>query len=821
MKKKVYLIANAHIDPVWQWEWEEGVAATISTFRTAADLCDEFDNFIFCHNEAVLYKWVEEYEPHLFRRIQDLVKQGRWKIIGGWYLQPDCNMPCGESFVRQILLGRRYFDDKFGARPTTALNFDPFGHTRGLVQILKKSGYDSYVCTRPSSSQLGKKDSEADFDWIGFDGSRIRVRKATSYGSGLGHAVDKIRAEVSLYEADDHIVVLWGVGDHGGGPSRQDIRAINEFIAAGECDARHSWFEEFFEATGDLQVPEWSRDMNQFAVGCYTSIIRIKQKHRELENQLYSTEKMLSAAYAAGLMDYPAADLLQVQEDLCFLEFHDSLPGSSIQAVEEMCLRLADHALEILSRLKARAFFVLSAGEKKAADGDIPVLVYNPHPVKLNCQITCEMMLADQNWTDGEFTAIHVYKDGRPVPCQNIREAGNINLDWRKNVAFEAELEPFSVTRYDCKPVLEPKKEVVPVYDNGMIVFDNGALHAEINTRTGLMDSYRINGREYLRRNAFEPLVMDDNDDPWGMTVESFRDLIGRFTLMSDNRSTLFSGVRKGVLPAVRTVEDGDVRTVVEACLEYGDSAICMTYYLPKKGTQTEVHLRVYWNEKNKCLKLSIPTLDTDRYVGQTAFGKYDLKKDGRETVAQRWTAALSSRGDAVTLINDSTYGSDYTDEDGIRITLLRSASYTGHPIKDRPISPQDRFTHKIDQGERNFRFWLNAGDASERMELIDREAAFVSEKPFALSFFPSGEGEKPAGFMTLSDSPVVLSCAKKADKGEGIVVRLCNPCENPVSCRLTMECFGLGETLKFEPFEVRTFVAEKGSLRETNMIEE
>ncbi|MBO4549017.1 MAG: alpha-mannosidase, partial [Abditibacteriota bacterium] len=604
MKKKVYLIANAHIDPVWQWEWEEGVAAAISTFRTAADLCDEFDDFIFCHNEAVLYKWVEDYEPHLFRRIQKLVKQGRWKIIGGWYLQPDCNMPCGESFVRQILLGRRYFDEKFGARPTTALNFDPFGHTRGLVQILKKSGYDSYVCTRPSASQLGKKDSEADFDWIGFDGSRIRVRKETSYGSGLGHAIDKIKAAVSLFEADDHIVVLWGVGDHGGGPSRQDIKAINEFISSGEYDAKHSFFEEFFEATKDKKVSEWDRDMNQFAVGCYTSIIRIKQKHRELENQLYSTEKMLSAAYAAGLMDYPCGDLLQVQEDLCFLEFHDSLPGSSIQAVEEMCIRLADHALEILSRLKARAFFVLSSGEKKAADGDIPVLVYNPHPYSIRTQITCEMMLADQNWTDGEFTAIHVFRDGKPVPCQNIREAGNINLDWRKNVAFEAELEPFAVSRYDCKPVLEAKRPVKRVTENGMIVFDNGVLHAEINTRTGLLDSYRINCRDYLKRNAFEPLVMDDNDDPWGMTVDSFRNLIGRFTLMSDNRSTLFSGIANGVLPAVRIVEDGEVRTVVEACLEYGDSAICTTYYLPKHGTQIEVHLRVYWNEKNKCLKL-------------------------------------------------------------------------------------------------------------------------------------------------------------------------------------------------------------------------
>ena len=125
---------------------EEGVAAAVSTFRTAADLCDEFDGFIFNHNESILYQWVEEYEPQLFERIQRLVKEGKWHIMGGWHLQPDCNMPSGESFIRQILLGKTYFAQKFGKEPTTAINFDPFGHSRGLVQILAKSGYDSYLC---------------------------------------------------------------------------------------------------------------------------------------------------------------------------------------------------------------------------------------------------------------------------------------------------------------------------------------------------------------------------------------------------------------------------------------------------------------------------------------------------------------------------------------------------------------------------------------------------------------------------------------------------------------------------------------------------
>ena len=128
--KKVYLLCNAHLDPVWQWTWEEGLAEALSTFRIAADFCEEFDGFVFNHNESLLYEWVEEYDPALFQRIEKLVESGKWHIMGGWYLQPDCNMPSGESMLRQILTGRRYFKKKFGQTPTTAINFDPFGHSR-------------------------------------------------------------------------------------------------------------------------------------------------------------------------------------------------------------------------------------------------------------------------------------------------------------------------------------------------------------------------------------------------------------------------------------------------------------------------------------------------------------------------------------------------------------------------------------------------------------------------------------------------------------------------------------------------------------------
>jgi alpha-mannosidase len=300
----IHLLCNAHIDPVWLWEWEEGAAEAISTFRTAADLCEAYDGFVFNHNEVILYRWVEEFEPALFARVQRLVREGRWHIMGGRYLQPDCNMPSGESFVRQIIAGRRYFEEKFNARPTTAINFDPFGHTRGLVQILAKSGYDSYLFCRPQEEWCHLP--AADFVWVGYDGSEvIGHRTMTFYNAPLGGARAKIESWMEEHPDRDLSLVLWGVGDHGGGPSRKDIRDLNALIDEGVAfDIGHATPEEYFSAlrathlsaTGELDLPRHELDINPWGVGCYTSQIRIKQQHRALENALYAVEKMASTA---------------------------------------------------------------------------------------------------------------------------------------------------------------------------------------------------------------------------------------------------------------------------------------------------------------------------------------------------------------------------------------------------------------------------------------------------------------------------------------------------------------------------------------------
>ena len=428
MKKKVHLVCNAHIDPIWQWDWQEGVSATLSTFRSAAKLVDKYD-YIFCHNEATVYKYAEEYDPELFEKIKELVKRGKWRIIGGWYLQPDCNMPSGESFVRQIKYGFKYFKDKFGVEPPkTAFNVDAFGHTRGLVQIMTKCGQTGLIVCRPYKHEMPLDDNL--FTWKGLDGSKIKTfRSPDSYNTPLGTSAWAIKDRASVRK-DGEYLVLWGVGNHGGGPSDKDLADIEELK---KTDEEYEYVHSYPEAYFDENEPKTKIDksLRISMPGCYTSLINIKQKHIKLENELYLAEIMSAAASMKGLEEYPTEKLYACFENLMNGEFHDVLPGSCIKAGEDNGTALFDGGYLEATKIKTKAYFALLNGQPVAKEGEYPVLVFNPHPYKITENIECEFMLADQNWS--EQVSVITVKDGeKTIKSQLTKEDSTINLDWRK-----------------------------------------------------------------------------------------------------------------------------------------------------------------------------------------------------------------------------------------------------------------------------------------------------------------------------------------------------------------------------------------------------
>ncbi|MFC2084726.1 glycoside hydrolase family 38 C-terminal domain-containing protein [Bacteroidota bacterium] len=808
--KKLFLICNSHIDPVWLWELEEGLAETLSTFRTAAKFCEEYDEFVFCHNEQLLYNWVEEYEPALFKKIQELVKAGKWHIMGGWFLQPDCNIPSGESFVRQIIYGKNYFLDKFGVEPRTAINFDPFGHTRGLVQILKKSGYSSYLFCRPDNKWLQLPDN--DFIWVGYDGSKIYTHRASEhYNSFMGKARNKIDEWLEKNEDKKSGMLLWGIGNHGGGPSRYDLDQIREVIKTQtEWEVIHGTPEQYFNfLESEENISNHEGDLNPWAVGCYTSMRLIKRGHRELENNYYLTEKMVAIAAIQGLIEYPAIELDKALEDLLFSEFHDILPGSAIQKVETFALQKIAHGMDILSRIKTRAFFALLEGEPAARDGEYPLYVFNPHSFPVNQQVEFEFQPPEPNFNPEVFWLPEISEPGGDiVPCQIEKESCNIFGDQRKRVVFNALLKPSQMNHFSVYIKEVDNKTYHKQQDKHKLIFKNQSLELSISRKTGLIEYYKVDGFNYLKENALQFLTITDNADPWGMRVNSFRDIKGYFRLMTKEESASFTGISENELAPVRIIEEGTVRTIVEALFIYNGSKISQRYKIPMEGTEVEIETRIYWDEKDTMLKLSLPTTMQDGSVyGQVAYGVEKFIREKEELVAQKWICLRSNdQNNALSFINDGTYGFDYFDGE-LRISLLRSPSYAGHPVEgETNIVRQDRFEPRIDQGERIFKFWINAGEGESRLKFIDREAQVKNEFPISLVCYPPGNGKKVLPGIILNDDVIQFTAFKMSKDMKSLILRLFNPTENTRNSQVEIPYLNHSFDVQLNKFELKTY---------------
>ena len=820
MAKRLHIISNAHLDPVWQWEWEEGAAEALSTFRIAAGFCEEYDSYVFCHNEALLYKWVEEYDPELFEHIRELVKKGKWHIMGGWHLQPDCNMPSGEGFVRQILSGRKYFLEKFGVTPEVAVNCDPFGHTRGLVQIMKKCGYNGYLFMRPSSEWITLPDDE--FRWVGYDGSEITaVRMKHGYGSGKGKAAQKMRECINDCGDGDFYLCLWGIGNHGGGPSKKDlddIEALTAEMKENDVEIIQSTPEKYFAEVNEKRtLPTFAESLNPWAVGCYTSQVRIKQRYRRAENELIMTETMCSQAEIAGLMKYPKNELEEALYDILTVQFHDMLPGSSIQPAEEMGLRMLDHALEILSRLKARAFFALTSGQKKAPEDRIPIFAYNPHPYPINGDFTCEFMLWDQDWNDEFLSPVMHCEDGTVCPSQCEKEYSTIPLEWSKRVIFNSTLKPMSITRFECGfDVIDKKPAPFCDTDGRYYIYKTDKSEIRINRKTGLVDYFSDGKENYVFENAFELQIFEDNYDPWYMEAFGWDKQIGAFKLVSDEEATAFGALKAGI-EAVHVIESGAVRTVIGAVFGYNSSRAFVKYILSKDGN-LKLDVRIVWNEKQKLVKLNVPTVFEESVcIGEEAYGREELKADFKENVSQKYVA-VCGENNALLAVNSGVYGSSF-DKGDLKITLLRSPSYTAHPIGGRETMPKDKILPHIEQGERDFSFMFTVGNKDGILASAPRTAAEFAIQPMLLSLYPKDDGSANEAPVIIGNNDVItLNAFKKAEDGNGYIIRLFNPTEDEQNAAINF-C-GVRKELSFGTFEIKTLRCCGSEISETDLIE-
>ena len=811
---RLHLILNAHLDPVWQWRWEEGSAAALSTFRTAAEILRERPELVFNHNEAVLYRWVERYDPGLFEEIRALVREGRWVVAGGWDLQPDLNLPGFEALVRHVLDGRLWFRERFGVEPRVAWNFDSFGHPAGLPQLLRQAGYRLYIHMRPQAEELALPGDL--YRWRGADGTEILAYRIAV---GLYHT-ERWNIEERLREGTElalrlgrAVPVFWGLGDHGGGPTREDLDRIDAFRAREtRVEIIHSSPERFLDAIEEAgrEAPVFEGELQRSFPGCYTSLARLKRRARANLGTLVGAEALATAAWWLRGASYPEEELRDAWRDHLFNDFHDILPGSATASAEADALDLYGRSSETARRARLGAVAALAGGRARGPAGTIPLVVAHTVPSATRAPVEAECMLDERPRLEGAWHLELSDDAGRPIPIQEEEPESLLPFGgWRRKIAFLADLPGTGTRRYWIEvrpgaPRSPPKPPAIPW---------------RLGEASGLVESLdlagagAIAGGNLLAGPLLSPLVVRDEADSWGSGVSAWREVVGRFELASGPRA----------------IERGSVRTIFESVLEFGRSRIVLHAIAWHERPAIEVRLRVHWNEERRMLKLAVPlALERPRLLVEVPGGAIERPADGTEQVFGRWLLAEGSLGGRPAALGIASDGPSGLDFDGreLRISALRSPAY----CHERGFAlGEGRAWRFMDQGVHEIRFAVTSGSPEEVRARLPGLADLLERPPFALAHLPLANPQTshaPSGgiaeALAISPPAVRLLALKRSEDGRALVARVQEAAGLPTGAELRVAGVRAPIPLALRPFEAKTVRVERsGAWKEVGIFEE
>ncbi len=811
-KPRLHLICNAHLDPVWQWRWEEGCAETISTFRTAAHILREHEQLIFNHNEAILYRWVKKYDPALFREIQKLVEEGRWFISGGWHLQPDVNLPGAESLIRQILEGRTFFKEYFGAEPKVAYNFDSFGHSGGLPQILHLAGYKMYVHLRPQHPDLILP---ADlYRWRGVDGSEVLGYRIAV---GLYHTErDNIEQRLregteSALKLNRDVPVFWGLGNHGGGATREDLARIDDFIRReNRVEIVHSTPDGFYEAVkaAGQSAPLVEGELQRVFTGCYTSLSRIKRRAQRSLHRLVQTETLCAAAWWLMDAEYPRETLAETWRDHLFNDFHDILPGTCTETAEQDAHDLYGRAAENIRRLRIGAAMAFNRGAAKQSS--IPLTVMNANPACTRVPVEVECMFDYRPPWTGMWHLRVFDAAGNEIPSQTEQPEALLPFhDWRRKMVFYAELPGLGAANYFIERFQGERTGEVA----------EPALAHRFDPASGLISELDPGGgRQCLAGLLLQSLVVNDEGDAWGTEQWSYREVLGKFELEPGS---------------LQILQRGPIRTITESVFAYQQSRVVFHTIAYSRWPVLEFRLRIHWNEEKKRLKLAIPTrFKTGEILCEVPGGVITRPADGQEHVHGRWCLVrgqINGRDTALAVVNNGQQGLDFLDGE-IRLSVLRSAAYCNEQGMKLINYPYRKY---MDQGVHDIRLLVTAGDTETVRQTVSGLADWLNAPPLALAHLPVGSFEAdPAPsasaienrkeFLSITPANIRLLACKRSGDGKALILRLHETGGRETSAEIQFYEPNLKIMLALKPQEIKTVRVEKsGRWREVDLIGE
>jgi len=694
----VHMIANAHIDPVWLWTWPAGADEAVSTCRAACDMLDEYPELFVTRGEAWVHSQVEKLAPDVFARIASHARAGRWQVVNGWWVQPDCNLPSAQSFRKHAEIAGRYFRERLSLAATVGYNPDSFGHCATLPTFLREAGMDSYVFMRPGEHE---KRLPTLFRWRSILGEEVTAfRIVRSYATWSVGDLEK-NVEAAIAAADrrvGHVMCFFGVGDHGGGPTREQIEWIRSHARlGGGVELRFSHPRAFFDAVreGGAELPVVTGELQYHAIGCYSVVREIKREMRAAECLAAQAELAAKAFPGEAPPDW-CGRLDEAWRRILFNQFHDILAGSSIRSAYE-------HARDEL-------------GAAKAAAREIVVAVTRRRASRLPRAPARRLVLA--NLSERRFRGLVEFEpwlgfgaagapvrlsgpDGASIPCQQI--AAEAATGGPARLVFPVELPAAGEGVIELHRDREERAAPSVRLDGARLM--NSELSALLGERGCDSIRYHAAGREVLGARGIRVEVFEDLTDTWSHGVASFDGRrLGVFEPCGEWRAAELGPLRAG---AWRTFRAADATLLWRVFLDAGEGLLRM-------------RLRLHWRGERKVVKLVVPAAFAPRRrLDGCPGGALERPLDGREYPVRDFVA-LEGEGLALAAASADVFAADVGPEGAIRLTLLRSPPYAFHD----PFELPDAHAYPVtDQGVHEYEIALLVARSLDRDSLLDEAA--------------------------------------------------------------------------------------------------
>ena len=684
---KVHIILNSHLDPVWGWRKSQGIDEVIATARTACDCLDDYPEIKVTRGESWFYETVEKLAPDVFKRICKHVENGRWSVVGGFYIQPDCNLPAAETFLKHGEIGQKYFESRFGFRVKTGYNVDSFGHAATLPDFYNQVGIENYVFHRPNRNEMTTLPAQI-FHWQtekGADLLSFRIHRGYCT-SGVAYK-QYIRANIehSLSEIAQkvgHAMCFVGLGNHGGGPTRGEIEYLLEHP---DCvpgvDICFSTPDEFFAAVKDAELPTYVGELQHHAIGCYSAISKIKKEVKAVETILIDTESMYKKE--PQYFPFDTEERLEKSwKQVLFSTFHDILPGTSAKIAYEDIYDDLGRARSEARELLDDAIRLKTAAEISPCEYQ-QLIIDNPANIDYQGVFECEPWLGytiymNQKLPDYEF----IDENGMLIPAQKIKTE-SASPWWR----FALDLNvPKNSRKVIQIRAVEPKEQAETI------------LPTLANDFKGV--TYNI-------------VSYDDKSDTWTHDVNSFSKENGDKFALENSIEWLNGALLSEKVDFYKSAESGSLKLRVR---DFG-----------KQQDMRELALQLLLTAEQKLVKMEFKLPDNFKAVKRRdgiPGGVLERSLNSEEYPVRNFVSISDETGKTFTIMGNFT-SVDVAEDGTIGVTLLRSTLYFYHqPF----VAPEKHFYHVSELGEHEFKLkmmWSSDFDADK----IEKEFLALTQK--------------------------------------------------------------------------------------------